>query len=162
MGSAPAVLRLSAPGDGGPPDGLTAGRRARLGSRRGDGRQRDVAAGAHRHENAAVRARPAPRLRARRPRPLPEAAGRGSFNATGPDGDVRRWTLGPAAPGSNEETLDRVRYRDHAVDLRTVREPARTSLSAAYPDTTPDMALATTHDVLIHLHRVRAARLRDR
>jgi erythromycin esterase len=96
---------------------------------------------------------------------------RGSFNATGPDGDVRRWTLGPAAPGSNEETLDRVRYRDYAVDLRTVGEPARTWLSAArptrsigtdYPDTMPDVALATTHDVLIHLHRVQAARLRDR
>ncbi|WP_327319860.1 erythromycin esterase family protein [Streptomyces sp. NBC_01235] len=96
---------------------------------------------------------------------------RGSFNATGPDGDIRRWTLGPAAPGSNEWTLDRVRYRDYAVDLRSVGEPARTWLSRArptrsigtdYPDTMPDVALAATHDVLIHLHRVEAARLRDR
>ncbi|MEU1181448.1 erythromycin esterase family protein [Streptomyces sp. NPDC005820] len=97
---------------------------------------------------------------------------RGSFRATGSDdGAVRRWTLGPAGPGSNEATLDRVRYRDYAVDLRSVGEPARTWLSAArptraigtaYPEEPQDIALASTHDVLIHLHRVAAAALRGR
>jgi erythromycin esterase len=97
---------------------------------------------------------------------------RGSFNATGQDETaVRRWTVGPAAPGSNERTLDRVRYRDYALDLRTVGSPARAWLhearptyriGTAYPDGPHDVALARTHDVLIHLHRVVAARLRDR
>lgn len=97
---------------------------------------------------------------------------RGSFNATDEDETaVRRWTVGPAAPGSNERTLDRVRYRDYAVDLRTVGSPARTWLrqarptyriGTAYPDGPHDVALARTHDILIHLHRVEAARLRDR
>ncbi|MEU0031540.1 erythromycin esterase family protein [Streptomyces sp. NPDC006335] len=97
---------------------------------------------------------------------------RGSFNATGQDETaVRRWTVGPAAPGSNERTLDRVRYRDYALDLRTVGSPARAWLhearptyriGTAYPEGPHDVALARTHDVLIHLHRVVAARLRDR
>ncbi|WP_053848294.1 erythromycin esterase family protein [Streptomyces sp. NRRL B-24085] len=97
---------------------------------------------------------------------------RGSFHATGRDGGaVRRWTVGPAAAGSNERTLDRVRYRDYALDLRTVASPARAWLhgarptyriGTAYPDGPHEVALARTHDVLIHLHRVTAARLRDR
>ncbi|UQA97849.1 erythromycin esterase family protein [Streptomyces halobius] len=94
---------------------------------------------------------------------------RGSFNATGPDGAIHRWTLGPAGPGSNERTLDRVRYRDYAVDLRTVGAPARGWLAAArptrsigtdYPDGPYAVALGRSHDVLIHLHRVEAAWLR--
>ncbi|CAL9599402.1 hypothetical protein SUDANB58_05406 [Streptomyces sp. enrichment culture] len=97
--------------------------------------------------------------------------GRGSFHATGPDGAVRRWTLGPADPGGNEHTLDRVRHRDYAVDLRTVGAPAgpwlrrarpTRSIGTDYPDGPYDVALARSHDVLIHLHRVEAARLRDR
>ncbi|MET7733635.1 erythromycin esterase family protein [Streptomyces sp. NPDC005402] len=97
---------------------------------------------------------------------------RGSFNATDQDETaVRRWTVGPAAEGSNERVLDRVRYRDYALDLRTVGSPARAWLrerrptyriGTAYPDGPHDVALARTHDVLIHLHRVEAARLRDR
>lgn len=64
-----------------------------------------------------------------------------------------------------------MRYRDYAVDLRTVGSPARTWLrqarptyriGTAYPDGPHDVALARTHDILIHLHRVTAARLRDR
>ncbi|GAU66910.1 thiazole biosynthesis protein [Streptomyces sp. NBRC 110611] len=95
----------------------------------------------------------------------------GSFNATGPDGAVHRWALGPAGPGSNERTLDRVRYRDYAVDLRAVGAPARGWLAAArptrsigtdYPDGPYTVALGRSHDVLIHLHRVEAASLRDR
>lgn len=95
---------------------------------------------------------------------------RGSFNATGPDGTVRHWALGPAEPGSNEENHDRVRYRDYLLDLRSVGSPARQwpatarptrSIGTDYPDGPYDVALAPAHDVLIHLHRVEAARLRD-
>lgn len=95
----------------------------------------------------------------------------GSFNATGQDGAaIRRWTLGPPGPGSNERTLDRVRHRDYVLDLRSAGSPAREwlylarptrSIGTAYPDGPHDIALARSHDVLIHLHRVEAARLRD-
>ncbi|MFF7356763.1 MULTISPECIES: erythromycin esterase family protein [Streptomyces] len=96
---------------------------------------------------------------------------RGSFNATGTDDAIHRFTLGPAGPGTNEATLDRVRLRDYLVDLRTLRSPARDwldrarptrSIGTAYPDGPWDIAPARSHDVLIHLHRVEAARLRDR
>ncbi|CAL9660721.1 putative protein [Streptomyces sp. enrichment culture] len=96
---------------------------------------------------------------------------RGSFNATGPDGAVRRWTLGAADPGSDEHTLDRVRHRDYVVGLRAVGAPADAWLSRArptrrigtdYPDGPYHVALARSHDVLIHLHEVRAARPPDR
>ncbi|MEV5986673.1 erythromycin esterase family protein [Streptomyces sp. NPDC052051] len=95
---------------------------------------------------------------------------RGSFNATGPDGAIHRWTLGPAGPATNEATLDRVRYRDYVVDLRTVGSPARAwlaqprptrAIGTDYPDGPDDMALVGRYDVLVHLHRVAAARLRD-
>ncbi|WP_432000831.1 erythromycin esterase family protein [Streptomyces sioyaensis] len=95
---------------------------------------------------------------------------RGSFNATGSDGVIRRRTLGPAGPGSNERTLDRVRYRNYAVDLRTVGSPARAWLAAArptrsvgtaYPAGPYDIALGRSYDILIHLHHIAAARLRD-
>ncbi|MGP3998704.1 erythromycin esterase family protein [Streptomyces sp. 8N706] len=97
---------------------------------------------------------------------------RGSFNATGPDGQVRTFTLGPARPGSNEYTLDRVRYRDYVVDTRTAPDAARAWFAASrptrnigtdYPGPAPgpvhDVALARSHDIVIHLHRVRAAEL---
>ncbi|MFK0115578.1 erythromycin esterase family protein [Streptomyces sp. NPDC090994] len=96
---------------------------------------------------------------------------RGSFNATGQDGAIHRWTLGPAGPGGNEHILDRVRHRDYLVDLRTVGPPAAAwlrearptrSIGTDYPDGPYDIALARAHDVLIHLHEVEAARLRDR
>ncbi|MER5872345.1 erythromycin esterase family protein [Streptomyces sp. NPDC002044] len=96
---------------------------------------------------------------------------RGSFNATGEDGKVRRHTLGPARPGSNEYTLDRVGPRDYVLDLRTAPPAARTWLATArttrsigtaytgpsgaeYP-----VSLASAHDIVIHLHRITAARL---
>ncbi|MFI1159233.1 erythromycin esterase family protein [Streptomyces sioyaensis] len=93
----------------------------------------------------------------------------GSFNATGSDGVIRRRTFGPAAPGSNERTLDQVRYRNYAVDLRTVGSPARAWLAAArptrsigtaYPAGPYDIALGRSYDILIHLHHITAARLR--
>jgi erythromycin esterase len=96
---------------------------------------------------------------------------RGSFNATGPDDAIHRWTLGPAGAGSNEQTLDQVRFTDYLVDLRSVGSPARAWLAEArptrsigtdYPEDLRTIALARSYDVLIHLHSVTAARLRDR
>ncbi|MDF3146834.1 MULTISPECIES: erythromycin esterase family protein [unclassified Streptomyces] len=94
----------------------------------------------------------------------------GSFNATGQDDVIQRWTLGPAGPGSSERILDRVRHRDYLLDLRTAPSPADAwlrqahptrSIGTAYPDGPHDIALARSYDVLIHLHRVEAATLRD-
>jgi erythromycin esterase len=96
---------------------------------------------------------------------------RGSFNATGPDGSLQRFTVGPARPGSNEATLDRVRHRDYVLDLRTAPATARAWLSTArptrsigtdFPEPERDIALAPTHDILIHLHKVEASGLRGR
>ncbi|KAA6215135.1 erythromycin esterase family protein [Streptomyces albofaciens JCM 4342] len=94
----------------------------------------------------------------------------GSFNASGQDGGVHRFTVGPAAPGTTEHTLDRVRYRDFVVDLRNTPAAARTwltaphtvkNIGATYPwsGNAPQIRLAETHDVVIHLHQVQAARL---
>ncbi|KUJ67327.1 erythromycin esterase [Streptomyces albus subsp. albus] len=97
---------------------------------------------------------------------------RGSFNADGPDGALTEFTVGPAAPGSNERTLDAVRYRDYLVDLRTAPAAARDWLAVARPTRSigtafPDhsefrIPLLPSHDVLIHLHRISAAGLLDR
>ncbi|MGW7415392.1 erythromycin esterase family protein [Streptomyces sp. NPDC054863] len=96
--------------------------------------------------------------------------GRGSFHAAGADGKVHTTTLGAAKRGTNEHTLDRVRHRDYVLDLRTTRPAARAWLDRARttrsigPDR-PDranesqVALARSHDILVHLHRVEAARL---
>lgn len=96
---------------------------------------------------------------------------RGSFNATGDDERVRRHTVGPAKPGSNEYTLDRVGHRDYVLDLRTAPPAARTwlatarttrSIGTAYPGPSGaeyPVALASAHDIVVHLHRVTAARL---
>ncbi|WP_261720212.1 erythromycin esterase family protein [Streptomyces sp. FZ201] len=97
----------------------------------------------------------------------------GSFRATGTDDEtvVRRWAVGPAGPGTNEVVLDRVPHRNYVLDLRTVGSPAREwlrrarptrSVGTAYPDGPHDIALARSYDVLIHLHRVSAARLLER
>ncbi|MFF8788705.1 erythromycin esterase family protein [Streptomyces sp. NPDC015125] len=95
---------------------------------------------------------------------------RGSFNATGDDGKVRAYTVGPAKPGSNEYTLDRVRHRDYVLDLRTAPPAARAwlatarptkSIGTAYPGPGVEyrIALARSHDIVVHLHQVGAARL---
>ncbi|MEV0537861.1 erythromycin esterase family protein [Kitasatospora sp. NPDC050463] len=94
----------------------------------------------------------------------------GSFNAFGPDGGVHRFTVGPAAPGTAEHTLDRVRYRDYVVDLRNTPTAARTwlatphtvkNIGAAYPGIadTPQIALTQSHDIVIHLHQIEAAHM---
>ncbi|MFE3907868.1 erythromycin esterase family protein [Streptomyces sp. NPDC059153] len=95
---------------------------------------------------------------------------RGSFNALGQDGGVHRFTVGPAAPGTAEHTLDRVRYRDFVVDLRNTPAAARDwlaaphtvkNIGATYPGIVdaPQIRLAESHDVVIHLQRVEAARM---
>ncbi|MFB7462485.1 erythromycin esterase family protein [Streptomyces sp. NPDC056224] len=95
----------------------------------------------------------------------------GSFNAVGDDGQLRGFTVGPAKAGSNEHTLDRVRHRDYVLDLRTATPAARTwlatarttrSIGGAYPGPygpETEIALGQSYDIVIHLHRVGAARL---
>ncbi|WP_327433998.1 erythromycin esterase family protein [Streptomyces sp. NBC_01236] len=70
-----------------------------------------------------------------------------------------------------ESTLDQARYRDYVVDLREVGSPAREWLDRTRPTRFvgtncpgPDfrIALGRSHDILIHVHRVEGARLRDR
>ncbi|POX36850.1 erythromycin esterase [Streptomyces sp. Ru73] len=93
---------------------------------------------------------------------------RGAFNASAPSGETRVVRLGPARPGSNEHLLDRVRYRDFLVDLRTLPHAARSwlstprptrSIGTAYPEPEHAVALARWHDLVVHVHRVRAAGL---
>ncbi|GAA1406808.1 hypothetical protein GCM10009639_55060 [Kitasatospora putterlickiae] len=94
----------------------------------------------------------------------------GAFNAFNQDGVPERFTAAPAAPGTAEHTLDKVRYRDFVVDLRNTPAAARTWLStphtvknigATYPGIAdaPRIRLAQTHDILIHLQQVEAARM---
>ncbi|MHC6624519.1 erythromycin esterase family protein [Streptomyces globosus] len=95
---------------------------------------------------------------------------RGSFNAFDQGGAVRRFTVGPAAPGTAEHTLDRVRFRDFVVDLRSAPAAARTwlaaphtvkNIGATYPGIAdaPRIRLAESHDLVIHLQQVEAARM---
>ncbi|MEV6552839.1 erythromycin esterase family protein [Streptomyces sp. NPDC051597] len=95
--------------------------------------------------------------------------GRGSFNALDlddPAEPIREFTVGPPAPGSNEEVLERVSPRDYYVDLRRVADPARTWLAAfrptrsignSWPQDAERIRLGPSFDVLVHLHRVTAA-----
>ncbi|MFI8327021.1 erythromycin esterase family protein [Streptomyces sp. NPDC085529] len=94
----------------------------------------------------------------------------GSFNAFNHDGVPERFTALPSAPGTAEHTLDKVRYRDYVVDLRNAPTAARTwlaephtikNIGATYPGIAdaPRIRLAQTHDVLIHLQQVQAARM---
>ncbi|MFJ8585690.1 erythromycin esterase family protein [Streptomyces sp. NPDC093595] len=83
------------------------------------------------------------------------------------DGDWKPVTVPAARPGMHEHTLDRVGYRDFYVDLRTAPAEARTWLdrprpvhdagSTFTPDPLPTLAIGRAYDVLVHLHRVRAA-----
>ncbi|WP_147339392.1 erythromycin esterase family protein [Actinomadura spongiicola] len=95
---------------------------------------------------------------------------RGGFNASPPGGGpFREVVVGPAPANYNESTLDKVRYRDFVFDTRTVAPVARAWLGQSrpaydfgteYPDSfNSTVALGTFYDVVIHLHRVRAARL---
>ncbi|MGW1143704.1 erythromycin esterase family protein [Streptomyces sp. NPDC002454] len=79
------------------------------------------------------------------------------------------FSTGPAAPGSNEHLLDRVRHRDYYVDLRRVRRDGAAGawLDTARPmfvvpsgysgdpaDVLRDVALGRTFDVLVHFRQV--------
>ncbi|MEV6671594.1 erythromycin esterase family protein [Streptomyces sp. NPDC051162] len=92
----------------------------------------------------------------------------GSFLAMRDGESPRVADVGPAAPGSNEHTLDKVPYRDYVLDMRTAPAAARKWLAVARPTRnigtdypTPDYltALGKGYDILIHLHRIRAADL---
>jgi erythromycin esterase len=96
----------------------------------------------------------------------------GSFNARNiedPQGAMKTFTIGSAATGNNEYTLDKVPYRDYFVDLRTlprstrnwlqVERPTR-DIGTAYPFPDSPVALAPSYDLLIHLNKVTAAHLR--
>ncbi|GAA2672824.1 erythromycin esterase family protein [Streptomyces violaceolatus] len=95
----------------------------------------------------------------------------GSLNAL-PDFTARqpqKYAVDPAPAGHNEHTLGQVRHRDFALDLRTAPPAARAWLDTAHPtrsyglywsDQDPEAALGHSYDIVIHLHRVEAARLR--
>ncbi|MFJ2931656.1 erythromycin esterase family protein [Streptomyces sp. NPDC087219] len=82
-------------------------------------------------------------------------------------GDWKPVTVPAARPGMNEHLLDRVAHRDFCLDLRTAPAEARAWFDRARPvydagstftaDPLPTLALGRAYDVLIHLHRVRAA-----
>lgn len=80
----------------------------------------------------------------------------------------REYTVAPAPKGYNEHTLDKLRYRDFSIDLRTAPPAARTWLAAARPTRSyglywstddPATALGRSYDILIHLHQVEAAHI---
>ncbi|MFC8666321.1 erythromycin esterase family protein [Streptomyces sp. NPDC057199] len=92
---------------------------------------------------------------------------KGSFAAFGTDDDVMRtYSVGAAKPGTNEHTLDKARRRDFILDMRTAPDSARAwldkervtwNIGAGWPDPTQyTTALGRAHDVLIHLHDVKA------
>ncbi|SEE24583.1 erythromycin esterase family protein [Streptomyces sp. TLI_105] len=95
------------------------------------------------------------------------AAGSFLTKDTSLEGDWNPLTVPAARAGMNEHTLDRVRYRDFYLDLRTAPAAARAWLDRARPvydagstftpDPLPTLALGRAYDILIHLHRVRAA-----
>ncbi|WP_405747187.1 erythromycin esterase family protein [Streptomyces sp. NBC_01525] len=82
-------------------------------------------------------------------------------------GEWKKFTVGPAGPGTNEYTLKQVRYRDYYADLRKAPAAARSWLDISRPtynvgtqypnDKTPEIAIGRAYDVLVHLHTVREA-----
>ncbi len=83
------------------------------------------------------------------------------------DGAWKPVTVPAARPGMHEHTLDRVGHRNFYVDLRTAPAEVRSWLdrprpvydagSTFTPDPLPRLAVGRAYDVLVHLHRVRAA-----
>ncbi|MET8541119.1 erythromycin esterase family protein [Kitasatospora sp. NPDC004799] len=95
---------------------------------------------------------------------------RGSF-LTKDDPFAAAWktvTVPPATADMNEYPLDRVRYRDYYVDLRSAPPATRAWLNTARPtydagtefrrDPLPRLAIGTAYDALVHLHETSAAR----
>ncbi|MFD9302865.1 erythromycin esterase family protein [Streptomyces sp. NPDC060048] len=81
-------------------------------------------------------------------------------------GEWKKFTVGAAGPGRNENTLDQVRHRDFYLDVRHAPATARAWLDIArptlnlgtqFPAEPRDVALAKSFDVLVHLHKVREA-----
>ncbi|MEV6910377.1 erythromycin esterase family protein [Amycolatopsis sp. NPDC051071] len=96
---------------------------------------------------------------------------RGSFLSkdTAVGGEWKRFSVPAAPPGSNEDTLDKVRYEDFYLDVRTAPPAARAWLDTARPTRTigtlfpVDLAaisLGRSYDVVVHLHDVRQTDLR--
>ncbi len=92
----------------------------------------------------------------------------GSFlsEAEALNGSWKPFTVGAAAPGGNEYTLDQVRCTDYFLDTRDAPAAARAwldtarptrQIGTAYPCPLEDLAIRRSFDVLVHLHRVRAA-----
>ncbi|MEU7134995.1 erythromycin esterase family protein [Streptomyces sp. NPDC046261] len=93
----------------------------------------------------------------------------GQYRARTANGSAGVFGIGPAAPGSNEHTLDRVRFRDFYVDLRAARRDpvvgawlntARPTfvIPGRYPNQpTSPVALGRAFDVVVHQHTVRAS-----
>ncbi|HEY0697978.1 MAG TPA: erythromycin esterase family protein [Micromonospora sp.] len=87
----------------------------------------------------------------------------------GHEAPLEKVTLGPAAAGSNEEMLERVRWTDFLVDNRAAGPAARAwlaqprptrSIGEFYPEPEVTVPLGTTYDAVVHLARIRPARLR--
>ncbi|WP_223198422.1 erythromycin esterase family protein [Solihabitans fulvus] len=81
-------------------------------------------------------------------------------------GDWKKFTVDAAGPGTNEFTLDQVRYRDYYLDVRNAPAAARAWLShprptrnigTQFPTGPEDIAIARSFDVLVHLHEVHEA-----
>jgi erythromycin esterase len=92
----------------------------------------------------------------------------GSFNAQDENDELGTFAVGPAGAGNNEYILDKVAPRDYLLDMRSAPAVARAwlgqprpthSIGTGWPQPDRLIALGTTHDILIHLHRVRAAHL---
>lgn len=77
-------------------------------------------------------------------------------------------SVGPAAEGSNEHTLDKVPLTDFLLDQRAAPQLARSWLAQArptrsigefYPEAGQNVALGACYDAVIHVARITAARL---
>lgn len=94
--------------------------------------------------------------------------GTGSFNASAPNGATTPYILGAPARNATEHFLNTIAPTDYYLVLRTLPSPTRTWLSTprpthnigmSYPEPTQRVALARSHDVVVHLHQVTRARL---
>ncbi|MEU5190389.1 erythromycin esterase family protein [Streptomyces klenkii] len=93
----------------------------------------------------------------------------GSFNTIDDEGRTKPVTVGPAAPGSNEHTLDQVAHRPAwLLDMRNAPRAAKDwlagarptrNIGTAYPEPEYMTALGRSYDLLIHVHSIRAAEL---
>ncbi|WP_091291974.1 erythromycin esterase family protein [Amycolatopsis xylanica] len=98
---------------------------------------------------------------------------RGSFLSTNQavgGGNWEKFTVGAAAPGMAEATLDKVAYEDFYLDVRAASGKARAWLEAPHPTRSigtqfpvepENVKLASAYDIVIHLHDVRAAAQRS-